>query len=85
MNQICRSNVGAVGETIAIGGEGVLRDTIDEYFPLGVGVGNIDIVVERTESGNYKKSIKTCEFHIAEEARQHTDVIGQISKKGIFT
>ena len=46
LNQICRFKVGAVAETTATGGVDVLRDTIDEYFPLGVGVGNINIVVE---------------------------------------
>ena len=45
--------VGAVGKTVAIGGVGDLRDTIEEYFPLGVEVHNIDIVVEkRTDSYN---------------------------------
>ena len=60
LNQISRFKVGAVTETTATGGVGVLRDTIDEYFPLGVGVGNIDKVVERIESANYKNM---CEFH----------------------
>ena len=69
MNQSWRVKVGAVGETTAIGKVGVLRDTIDKYFPLGVGVRNIDIV-EITETGNYKNSIKMCEFPLDEEARQ---------------
>ena len=63
MNQSWRVKVGAVGETTAIGKVGVLRDTIDEYFPLGVGVRNIDIV-GITEIDNYKNRIKTCEFNL---------------------
>ena len=58
LNQIYTVKVGAVVETSATGGVGVLRDTIDEYFPLGVGVGNIDIVGEKID--NYKNM---CEFH----------------------
>jgi hypothetical protein len=38
--------VGAVGETTAVGEVGVLRDTIDEYFPLGIVVHDIDVVVK---------------------------------------
>ena len=52
LNRIWRQ-VGAVGETTAIGEVGVLGDTIEDYFPLGVGVHDID---EEYETSSYKKS-----------------------------
>ena len=53
LNRIWSLNVGAVGEITAIGEVDVLRDTVDEYFPLGVEVCNIDI---EEKTGSYKKS-----------------------------
>ena len=74
LNRIWSLNVGAVAETTAIGEVDVLRDTIDEYFPLGVEVCDIDI---EEKTGSYKEtSIRTCEFHLEEEAGQHTDFFG---------
>ena len=46
--------VGTVGETGAIGVEGLLRLAIEEYFPLGVGVRDVDIE-DKTGSYSYKK------------------------------
>ena len=54
LNQICRFQVGAVGEPGAIGVEGLLRLAIEEDFPFRVGVRDIDIE-DKTGSYTYKK------------------------------
>ena len=74
--------VGAVGETSAIGVVGLLRDTVEEYFPLGVGVRDVDIE-NKTGSYTRKSSLGVCEFHLEERAGQleHTDICGQIGKE----
>ena len=54
LNRIGRL-VGAVGETSAGGGVGLLRDAVEEYFPLGAEVYDIDIEGE-TSSYTRKKS-----------------------------
>ena len=54
LNRIWRL-VSAVGETTASGEVGLLRDTVEEYFPLGVGVYDIDIE-DKTGSCEKKQS-----------------------------
>ena len=43
--------VSAVGETSASGVVGILRDAIEEYFPLGAEVHDVDI---EDKTGSYK-------------------------------
>ena len=76
--------VGAVGETVAIGEVGDLRDTIEEYFPLGVEVHNIDIVVEkRTDS--YNSPSRRVSSTSRKKPDKHTDAFEHIRKRGIFS
>jgi hypothetical protein len=61
---------------------GVLRGTTDEYFPLGVVVHKIGMVVIYGKY-NLEQSIKSSEFHFEEKTGQHTLALGEKPKRRV--
>ena len=74
VDHIRRFDVGAVGETAAIGKIGGLQDTIEEYFPLGVVVRNIDIIeITETRHGIYHYKRSTAHQDVSSTFEEEAD------------